>query len=273
MNERILRHWGVLGMHWGVRKKYQNKDGSLTELGNSVLKETRQPNGFLLKADGTMVAPKGTNFQRLTYSAGVSRPLKDVAFVSINDFDNARYIKELGFKKKFLTPQGRDQILTIKVKKEIKAPSLDEATRLHSELLLKNPEYQSKIRTYLTNESISKDDLNKIQKNPSGKEALSWYREANIMLAADKEWYTEAPYLRETIKKEYLSKGWDSLRDENDSTNGMGVRAPMIIFDPEKSLKVVRMSEITDAVRLANDEKLKAYAAIGKKWTESRIYN
>ena len=46
-----LYHWGILGMHWGVRR-YQNKDGSLTPAGRkrynlSSLKTDKQ---FFFKA-------------------------------------------------------------------------------------------------------------------------------------------------------------------------------------------------------------------------------
>ncbi len=32
MNENELKHWGIKGMHWGIRR-YQNEDGTLTEEG------------------------------------------------------------------------------------------------------------------------------------------------------------------------------------------------------------------------------------------------
>ena len=40
--ENELKHWGILGMHWGIRR-YQNPDGSLTPEGRErYLKKTER---------------------------------------------------------------------------------------------------------------------------------------------------------------------------------------------------------------------------------------
>ena len=48
-----LRHWGIKGMKWGVRR-YQNKDGSLTDAGKKRYDLEAEKGGYdQIKADGT----------------------------------------------------------------------------------------------------------------------------------------------------------------------------------------------------------------------------
>lgn len=48
--ENELKHWGILDMHWGVRR-FQNPDGSLTEAGKErYLKNVKKQRGLIEKA-------------------------------------------------------------------------------------------------------------------------------------------------------------------------------------------------------------------------------
>lgn len=45
MDDRELRHWGVKGMKWGVRR-YQNKDGTLTKAGKNRYERESKEQGY-----------------------------------------------------------------------------------------------------------------------------------------------------------------------------------------------------------------------------------
>lgn len=51
MDYNVITHWGIKGMKWGVRR-YQNKDGSLTDAGKRRLERDRaESNNAKLPAD------------------------------------------------------------------------------------------------------------------------------------------------------------------------------------------------------------------------------
>ena len=51
MDYNVITHWGIKGMKWGVRR-YQNKDGSLTDAGRRRLERDRaENNNAKLSAD------------------------------------------------------------------------------------------------------------------------------------------------------------------------------------------------------------------------------
>lgn len=101
---RELRHWGIKGMKWGVRR-YQNRDGSLTAEGRARIKEaskdrdehTYRPTQDSIRSAGVMrgtdsntdIIPKGTSVYRIANSG---EPINDRRkYVSITDNDRLNY--------------------------------------------------------------------------------------------------------------------------------------------------------------------------------------
>lgn len=254
----LLEHFGVKGMHWGVRK--DNPVSAPSDFQNK---------GVHVNRDGSIKLDKGASIQRLVSSkSGRSRELKDITYASINEYDNAQYIKYIGGRSTFLS--SRDQILSIKVTQNIKAPSLDEAVRTHSKLMLNDPEFREKTHDIIGSKVRNKE-LEEIRRDPGGKTARIWYTNSNTGLVNDERHDKGASYVRETMQKTFESKGYNALRDENDTSFDLA-KTPIVIFNPEKSLKVTTVTQITKEVQKANKQKLKMYKQSGKEWIESQIY-
>lgn len=253
--EDSLAHYGVKGMRWGVRKA-------------DLPAPTVRSKGITIRADGSISVEKGASIQRLVRSSGKSLPMKDITYASLNDYDNARYIKFIGGKGFF--GGGRDQILGITATRKIEAPSKKEATQLVSELMLSSQKFRQK-NTDMFGETISKRELKKIEKDPTGQVATKWYDITNQKLTFDKEFDPDAPYVQSVFRSTFEAKGYSAVRDENDVGAGLS-KSPIIIFSPEKSLKVTSITNITDAIRQANKEKLKLYKSQGKDWLERELY-
>lgn len=256
-----LEHYGVKGMRWGFRKAREHSEADqLPDL---------KPHGVTIGRDGSITIEKGAFLQRLVRSNGNSLPMKDITYASINAYDNARYIKSIGGKGFF--GGGRDTILSIETTKEIKAPSVADATKIVSDMMVRDPKFRKHNTDPLGNPITSKE-LEKITKDPTGKTAQDWYFNTNQKLTFDKEYDPDAPLVQKQFREEFQKKGYTAVRDENDVASLIGVKSPIIIFSPETSLRVVRRSQITDDLRKANKETLKRYKKNGKSWVDAELY-
>lgn len=254
--EEALAHFGVKGMHWGVRKKVEPVDHQL------------RSGGAVVRKDGSIDIPPGASIQRLVRSSGKSLPMKDITYASLNDYDNARYVKVIGGKGFF--GGGRDRILHIEATKPIKAPSVNEATKIVSGMLVKNAAFRARNTDPFGNQ-ISSKELEKIRKDPTGKTAQAWYFHTNQKMTFDKEFDPDAPAAQKMVREEMGRHGYNALRDENDVTAKIA-KAPIIIFNPQDSLRIVRQTDIDDRLRKANKAKLKEYKKAGKDWVDQQLY-
>jgi hypothetical protein len=258
-------------MKWGVRR-YQNKDGSLTPAGKKryspgELGRTPVPKGVSVNADGSITVSKGCSLQRLVNDS--SRPLKDLTYASMLEYDNAKYVKYIGGKGLF--GGGRNKVLSIKANEDLKAPSMDEASKIMIDLFRNNSEFRNRFTNILGN-TVSDKELARMVKDPTGVDAKAWYDELNVSMTFSADFDKNAPFIQKTFSDALQKKGYNMLRDENDFQNKVA-KAPVIILNPEKTLTVVGVSDITDELRSASKETLGDYKKLGKEWVDQYVYN
>lgn len=266
-----LYHHGIKGMKWGVRR-FQNKDGSLTPAGKKryspgELGRVPVQKGVSVNSDGSISISKGVNLQRLI--SDKSRSLKDITYASVLEYDNAKYVKYIGGKGLF--GGGRDKVMSIKANEDLKAPSIDEASKIMVNLLSNNSEFRSKFTNCLGN-TVSDKELARMKADPTGIDAKAWYDELNVSMTFSSDFDSNAPYIQKTFSESLQKKGYNMLRDENDFQNKVS-KAPVIILNPQKTLSVVSVTDITDELRASSKQVLNDYKNLGKDWVDKYVYN
>lgn len=270
MSNDYLVHHGIKGQKWGIRR-YQNKDGSLTPAGKKRYSPNELglkpvPKGVTVKSDGSITVSKGVNIQRLV--SDKSRSFKDVTYASVLEYDNAKYVKYIGGKGFF--GGGRDKVLSMKAAEDLRAPSMDEASKIMVDILSTNPKFRSSFKNML-GDTVNDKELEKMKKDPTGSTAKAWYDELNVSMTFTSDFDPDAPFVQETFSRALQNKGYNMLRDENDYQNKVA-KAPVIILNPQKTLTVVSITDITDDLRSKSKEVVADYKKLGKDWVDTYVY-
>lgn len=248
-----LQHYGILGMKWGVRRTPE-------ELGHDPIRA-----GVSIHSDGSISISKGVNLQRLVKKGNES--LRDMTYASVLEYDNAKYISFIGGKG--LLGGGRDTILSIKATKELRAPSKKQACEMMVSLIRDDKDFRDNLTTVF-GDKIGKKDLEAMIKNPSGKVANEWYDILNQSFTFDTDFDQGVAITKPKFVKAVLNSGYNMLRDENDTASGLA-KAPIILLDPDNTVEITSISEITDDIRKASKETLKDYRRAGSDWMEKYL--
>ena len=210
-----LEHFGVKGMKWGVRK-------------DRVAASVHYNTSFKHQKKVYRIIAESGN-----------RELKDIAYVSTNDIDNQRYIHILNHTLSArLFPSARyTKQLILGPTKPLKAPSIQEAEVEFGKLSKSNPVVKK----------FMKDNAIYFGENPDAKTIA---HVINTALVDDDRLFEGAIKVRKEVKQHFQRLGYNSLIDQNDLKEGLA-KAPLIVFDPEKTLRVISTSRIDDVIQNA----------------------
>lgn len=213
MNE--LYHYGVKGMKWGVRK-----DRKYTE--KSSKKINTRKDEFVLK--------KGTYIHRSTYDAEDANR-DGHAFATFKTKDAKGYAS----RNKFFSGGKKTFDLSMIAKEDLISPSKKERINTFIELMTNDPKfkeaYQAQKQTYQLIKNPNK--AKKIDQTIKGLEKE--YSMFAVSLGGSKE-------LRKRYFSELSKKGYNMIIDDADAA--IIANSPIIVFDRQKSLKVVSINEV-----------------------------
>lgn len=286
----VLKHYGVLGMRWGIRR-YQpypeGYKGEGKEIGDAIIGRRRSEKRF----KESHIIPKGTIVYRTTKSEDEN--LEGAKYVTYLRPDRDLYrggaVRNALYntKEERLNPEKLDIYEhKMKLKEDLKVASRKEFIDAMESSINKNPKLWDESISSWYNTMIPEGSMDRIKISYGQPEIWKWYVEFQVEKSKDypmKELLPSmiqsmggAPKLKESVINELSKKGYNAMVDEASVGGGDGRPVegvePLIVFDSRTSLekvnsRVVTKKEEAKAKREYADWRTKASAADKKgRW-------
>lgn len=239
-----LAHYGVLGMHWGVRR-YQNKDGSLTSAGKIRLKGAKRKQNLIKTQLGIDVDKKI-----------FMKPDKDSSKeVNLKKGQNVYHVTPLEFKKLregqdlFVSATNKDRdlyksFLTMQMRKKgwgKDTPISEVSFRLKQDLHSPSNKQQKKIfnEVYKTNKKIFDSDMKRFKEKGSGNSTEPY----DVFIKTLDKKHQSKKIFYDALRKH----GYNAVLDQHDVTDSwMQASRPLIIMDALNTIGDMKVKNVTN---------------------------
>ena len=270
--DAYLKHFGVLGMKWGIRKdslnikmsyrdkqekRYLERGYSKKDAESLAKRKAQLRTGFLIAGGITAaigvaavaryasVELRDVKLKGGAKAFHIARgEIKDLEegrnlFVTIGQLDRFAYRARLG------NPKNLPRIeRTFETLRELKVPSPHKASKFYEEYARSHSdEITRAFRLSGIAKSISYKDFNTMA--PYFSEGEGWHKMLSNNKAGADLWKDYQQFI--------ISKGYQGLLDENDRNpmHGFNVERPTILFDAAKHLKEVNRRDVPIKMQLA----------------------